>query len=118
MIKLTALHYKVKIEAMEKYHNIAEHNQALLFAHAIELEKATDIDGNYVPKPFIEPFEFQDEDYIVKEKKFRIRKEDIILYKENADNVVEVMVSEELTYTVKESIEELDKLFEKDLQRP
>jgi CRISPR/Cas system-associated exonuclease Cas4 (RecB family) len=115
MIELTALHYKVKIEALERYHNIAEHNQGLMFTYETELDKARDLNGEYPTKPFIEPFEFRDEDYIVTEKKFRIRKKDIILYKENVDNIVEVMVSEELTYTVKQTVEEMDKLFENKL---
>jgi len=115
MIKLTALHYKVKIEALERYHNIAEHNQGLMFAYESELEKARDLDGEYPAKPFIEPFEFIDDDYIVTEKRLRLRKKDIILYKENVDNIVEVMVLEELSYTVKETIEQIDNFFEDNL---
>lgn len=111
MIKLTALHYKLKTEALEKYHNITEYNQGLLFDHENELEKASSIGGEYPVKPFIEPFEFLDSDYIVTEKAFRVRKKDIITYKENESNIVEVMTTEDLSYAVKETIEEIDKYF-------
>ena len=116
MIKITALHYKLKTEALERYHNITEHNQSLLFEYEKELERSTDLNQNYPHKPFTEPFEFNDEDYIVTEKLLRIRKKDIISYKENADNIVEIMITEDLSYTIKESIEELDNIFINNLQ--
>lgn len=111
MVKLTALHYKLKMSSLERYHKIAEHNAGLMFNWEQAEERARSVGDNYPPKPFIEPFEFQDDDYLIKEKAFRIRLEDIYSYKENADNVVEVTVAGDISYTVKETIAELDALF-------
>ena len=117
MLKLTGLTYKLKVSALERYHNITEHNQSLLFNFENDLDTARAVNGDYPEKPFTDPFEFEDDDYIVTEKKFRVRKKDIILYKENVDGIVEVTVTEELVYTVKETIEQIDKLFENNLHR-
>lgn len=111
MVKLTALHYKLKVEGLERYHNINEYGQSLLFEWEQEVDKARSVNEEYPTKPFIEPFEFKDSDYDVKEKLFRVRLDDIYSYKENADNIVEVTVAGDVAYTVKESIEELDALF-------
>lgn len=114
MIKLTALHYKLKIPSLERYHSIAEHNAGLMFDWENEVERARAIPGSEYPKkPFIEPFEFNDDDYIRTELPFRIKKENIASYKLNTDNVVEVTVeysAENITYTVKNTIEEIDAL--------
>lgn len=111
MVKLTALHYKLKVESLQRYHNINEHNQGLLFDWEQETETARDIKGEYPAKPFIEPFEFEDRDYIITEKSFRVRLSDIYSYKQNADNIVELTVAGDVAYTIKETIEYLDELF-------
>lgn len=111
MIKLTALHYKLKTSSLQRYHSIAEHNAGLMFNWEQAEERARSVGSDYPQKPFIEPFEFQDNDYMVREKAFRIRLEDIYSYKENIDNVVEVTVAGDISYTVKETIAELDALF-------
>ena len=72
---------------------------------------AKNLQSEYPIKPFIEPFEFIDDDYEITEKAFRVRKEDILSYKENVDNIVEITVDGN-SYTVKETIEEIDALYE------
>lgn len=117
MVKLTALHYKIKVESLERYHKINELAQSQIFDWELEVDKARNLDGDYPEKPFIEPFEFIDSDYDKKELPFRIRKEDIYSYKENMDNIVEVTVAGDISYTVKEPIEFFDRLFEEDLDK-
>lgn len=111
MINLTYLYYKLKLQSLIKYHNITEHNAGLMFEWEQEVEKAESLGGNYPKKPFIEPFEFKDDDYLVIEKKLRVRPEDILLAKENEDDKVEITVGEEI-FVLKETIEEFDKLLQ------
>ena len=111
MVRLTALHYKVKVASLQRYHRINEHNTGLMFEWELAEDRARSVGSEYPIKPFIEPFEFKDEDYTVKEKKFRVRLNDIYSYKENADNIVEVTLAGDVTYTVRETIEELDAMF-------
>lgn len=111
MIKLTALYYKVKTEALERFHDINEHGETLIYEWEKELEKARDLGTEYPSKPFIEPFEFEDDDYDVTEQPFRIRLSDIQSVKTNLDGIVEITVSPDKIYSVKETIEEVDKLF-------
>lgn len=111
MVKLTALHYKLKTSSLQKYHRITEHNESLMFNWEQSEERARSVGNNYPHKPFIEPFEFQEDDYLIYEKAFRIRLEDIYSYKENYDNIVEVTVAGDIAYTVKETIAEIDALF-------
>ena len=110
MIKLTALHYKLKTSALERFHKISEHNEGLMFEweSALERSRATGID--YPPKPFAEPFEFEEDDYNVTEQDFRIRAEDILYYKTNMDGLTELTLSEKIAFTIKETVEEIDKL--------
>lgn len=115
MIKLTALHYKLKTPSLERYHNIAEHNSSRLFEWEVEKERASVTGQEYPKKPFIEPFEFKDEDYTITEKPFRVKKENIISYKENVEGVVEIVItsmSEDVAYTVKEDILQLDAILD------
>lgn len=112
MISLTALHYKIKVSALERFHNINEYNESRMFIWSLEVDKAKDIGLEYPEKPFIEPFEFEDTDYVITERRFRVRLDDIYSYKENSDGVVELTVRDDVTYTIKETIEDLDKLFD------
>lgn len=109
MIKLTALYYKLKTESLERFHNITEYSEKLLNDWEKELEKSKDLDTEYPYKPFIEPFEFEEEDYDITEQKFRINSDKIILYKENLEGYSEVVISDTLSFIVKESVEEIDK---------
>ena len=111
MIKLTVLHYKLKTEALERFHNINNHNESLMFNWEQDLDTSRNLNDDFPEKPFIEPFEFKPYDYIIIEKKFRVRLEDIYSYMENEDGVTELTVGDDITYTVKESIEEIDQLF-------
>jgi len=110
MIKLTVLHYKIKTEALERFHNISQYNEELLFNWEEELEKAKSMQIDHPIKPFVEPFEFDEADYEIIEQDFRIRSEDILYYKTNLDGVTEVVISENIGFTVKETVEEIDKL--------
>lgn len=118
MLKLTALHYKIKSEALEIFHNITQHNDGRMFEWEAEFEKQRSLGGEYPEKPFIEPFEFQDSDYNMTEKRFRVRPEDVFLYKENADNVTELTVSDGTIFTIKETVEELDLLLNNEFGNP
>lgn len=111
MIKLTSLDYKLKEEAIEKFHNINERNESLLFEWGRELEKATSMDMAYPEKPYIEIFEYKDADFLKKERRYRVRLEDIHSYKENEDDLVEIIDSKGEIYIIKEKIEFLDELF-------
>jgi len=110
MIKLTALHYKVKESALERFHNINSHNESLIFKWEKEVETAANRDLDFPEKPFVEPFEFEDSDYNITEKKFRIRKEDIFSYMENEEGRTELTTTNNTEYTIAESIAELDEL--------
>jgi len=110
MIKLTALHYKIKTEALERFHNISQHNDGLMFDWEAELDRARATGIDYPNKPFIEPFEFDEVDYNITEQDFRIRAEDILYYKTNLDGLTEVTISENIAFTVKETVEEIDEL--------
>lgn len=110
MIKLTALHYKLKTEALERFHNISQHNEGLMFEWETSLERARATGIDYPAKPFVEPFEFEEDDYEVSEQAFRIRAKDILYYKTNLDGLTELTVSENVAFTVKESVDEIDKL--------
>lgn len=112
MIKLTALHYKLTIPALEKFHNISQHNEGILFEWEQEVESARATGVELPKKPFIEPFEFEEDDYNITEQAFRIRKEDILYYKTNLDGFTELTIAENLAYTIKESVEEIDRLIE------
>lgn len=111
MIKLTALHYKLTTAALLRLHNITNFNESLMFNWENEVEKSRATGTDYPDKPFIEPFEFEDDDYDVTEQEFRIRPQDILYYKTNLDGLVEITLSENLAFTVKETIEEIDKFF-------
>lgn len=111
MIKLTALHYKLKTEALERFHNINNHNDSIMFEWEQELDTARNVNSEFPNKPFIEPFEFKPDDYYVTEKKFRVRLEDIYSYMENEEGVTELTVANDIAYTIKESVEEIDQLF-------
>lgn len=110
MIKLTALHYKLKTEALEKFHNISQYNENIMFEWEKSLEKAQSTGIEYPTKPFVEPFEFEEEDYNITEQQFRVRKEDILYYKTNLDGFTELTIAENMMFTVKESVEEIDNL--------
>ena len=111
MIKLTALNYKIKISALEIYHNINELAESRMFEWEEESKRSA-IGGEYVDKPFIEPHEFKTSDYDIKERKFRVRPEDILFYKENLEGIAEVTMKKDVTFAVKESIDYLDGFFE------
>lgn len=112
LVQLTGLYYKLKPESLQRYHNINEHNAGLVFDWEREVERARSVGGDYPKKPFIEPFEFEEDDYNIQEKKFRITLKDIFLYKENIDNVTELTTTDGTTFTIKETIDEIDKFFE------
>mgnify|MGYP000102242310 CR=1 FL=1 len=46
MLKLTGLTYKLKVSALERYHNITEHNQSLLFNFENDLDTARAVNGD------------------------------------------------------------------------
>ena len=64
MIKLTALHYTIKTSALERFHNINENSSRLMFDWEKANERATNTGEPYTNKPFIEPFDFETEDYV------------------------------------------------------
>lgn len=112
MIKLTALHYKIKVSALEVYHTINELAESRMFEWEKVMSKERSLDGEYVDKPFIEPHEFKQSDYDIQEKRFRVRPEDVLFYKENGDNLVEVTLRDvDATFVVKEKIEYIDTFF-------
>lgn len=110
MIKLTALHYKLKTSALERFHDISEYNEELLFEWKLALDKAQSTGIGYPKKPFEEPFEFEETDYNITEQDFRIRAEDILYYKTNIDGLTELSVSENVSFIVKETVVEIDNL--------
>lgn len=113
MIKLTALHYKIKISALEIYHNINELAENRMFEWEKAMEKERTVMGEYIDKPFIEPHEFKQSDYDIKEISFRVRPEDILFYKENIDGFTEIALkNRDIAFVVKESIEYVDTFFQ------
>lgn len=108
MIKLTSLFYKIKNEALERFHNINQYSEDLLHEWEKQVEENKNFNIDLPPKPFIEPFEFEEEDYDIKEQKFRIDPKQILLYKENTEGYTELVLSETLSFTIKESVEEID----------
>lgn len=111
MIKLTVLHYVLKISALKKFHDIKEYQEKLMYNWQNEVESAKDMGTEYPEKPFLEPFEFEQSDYTITEKPFRVRLEDIYSYQENEDKITELTVGGDIAYTIKETVEELDQLF-------
>jgi len=114
MIKLTALYYKLTEQALEKHHNVKEFAAKRIFDWEKELAKAQTVGGDYEypNKPFIEPFEFENDDYDVTEQQYRIRAEDIVSYRTNLDGHTDLTDCNNLVVTVKETVEEIDKLIE------
>lgn len=111
MIKLTALHFKLKTSSLERFHNISQYNEGLMFNWEAEVERSRNTSTEYPNKPFIEPFEFEDDDYEITEQSFRIRPKDVLFYKTNLENLTEITLSGDISFTVRESVEEIDKLF-------
>jgi hypothetical protein len=111
MIKLTKLHFKVKAEALERQHVINEYAEEKMFEWEQGNEKASNLGGEYNHKPYIEPFDFKEKDFIIKEVPFRCPLDAISYYGLNEDNDLEVLLYETHLITVKEKIEDLDQLF-------
>lgn len=111
MVKLTILHYKLKDEALERFHLINEHAEGLMFEWESALDKARSIGDEYIQKPYVENFEFDDDDYEVTTGHFRVREDDIQSYRENIDGLVEVTTSLGEIVTIQENIEFLDEIF-------
>jgi hypothetical protein len=111
MIKLTVLHYELKTSSLKFLHNVSQFQESAIFKWEQEVENAKLYNGDLPDKPFLEPFEFKQDDYTITEKPFRIRLEDIYSYQENNDNITEITVGGDVTYTIKESVEEIDRLF-------
>lgn len=112
MIKLTALDFKIKVEALERFHKINELAEQQVADWQKEAEEMQITGSNdYVEKPFIEPHEFVTSDYDIVERKFRVRPEIIWSYTEAKHGVTELTLKGgEITYNIKESVEEIDKL--------
>ena len=104
MIKLTALNYKVKIESLERYHNINEHNEKRMHNWKLTMESADATGQGYTPKPFAEPFEFKDSDYDIVGVPFRVNPTNITIMKQNIDGNTDILVDGEV-YVIKEKIE-------------
>jgi hypothetical protein len=118
MIHLTALHYKIKISALERLHSIKSYNEELMFNWNKEIDKIETMGtGEYPKKPFIEPFEFEDDDYDITDKKFRIRLKNIHIYKENESGVTELVTKDDIAYSIKESVDHIDNIFEKEKEK-
>lgn len=114
MIKLTALNYKIKTSALQRLHGIKDYNEELMFDWGVAKDKIISIGGGeYLRKPFIEPFEFEKDDYVITEKKFRIRLEDIYIYRENEEGITELTIEGDISYSIKEPVDFIDSLFEK-----
>lgn len=112
MIKLTYLYYDPKIESLENFHNLVQHNEGIIFEWEKEVDTAKNINALYPKKPFVEPLEFKkDSDYDITEVPLRIRLEDILLYRENTSNLVEIITADEDVYVITQTMEELDTLF-------
>lgn len=112
MIKLTALDFKIKIEALERLHKINELAEQQMADWQKEAEKVQ-IAGSdeYVEKPFIEPHEFVASDYEIIERKFRIDPKIIWAYVEGKHQNTELTLKGgDISYNIKESVEEIDKL--------
>ena len=107
-IKLTVIDYTLKTDALEIYHNINEHNSGIIFEWEIKNKEIAATTSSYEPKPYIETFIFDDEDYEMREDKFRIRVEDIYSYIENEEKKTILITSDKTSYTIKETIEEID----------
>jgi len=107
MVKLTAIHYKVKSEALKICHSVDEEFSKRMF----EWEKEMGVSTVYIEKPFMETFQFETFDYVQEQRPLRINKKDVMFYKLNIDNVTEITIKEDITFTVIETIEELDKIF-------
>lgn len=111
MIKLTSLHYKLKVDSLEIYHKINEMAESSMHEWNKRSEESRLVNGPYVDKPFIEPHEFKHSDYEVKELPLRVSKKDIFYYRTNIDGFVEVCLRDsDIVYVVKESLEYLDKI--------
>jgi hypothetical protein len=115
MIKLTVLHYELKLQALKKLHNISQHQEELIFDWEKEVDSAKDMGTEYPTKPFLEPFKFEQSDYKITEKPFRARLKDICFYQESEDNITEITFEGDITFTIKETIEEIDLLFKKSI---
>ena len=85
-VKLTALNYKVKLEALERYHNISEFNEErkVKWEESMRLASLSDEDS-YIPKPFIEPNEFNETDYNITDRPIRVKKSTIGYYNTNIE---------------------------------
>ena len=118
MIRLTGINYKVTEEALQRYHNVNEAMQAELVQWEYQLEKdkaianmTDDDDIEYSPKPFMAPFEFVLDDYETTDFQLRVLKSSVLEYKENSDGLVDITMTGERTYVIRENIEYLDKIF-------
>lgn len=110
MIKLTAFHYKLKLSALEVYHNVNEAAESRIYEWEQVMATARAVNDSYIDKPFIEPHEFKQEDYHIKERQLRVLPEDILYAKENIDGLVEIHLRDvEAAFVIKETMEELDK---------
>lgn len=112
MLLLTAIKYEVKDEALRRAHDFNEVYEEQMFDWSREIEKAENT-GIYTEQPYQEPFEFERDDYIETDRKFRIRKDDIRTYEENKFDVTVIVTEEGREVAIRESIEYLDKIFEK-----
>lgn len=112
-MKLTILHYKAKLEALEREHNITQYQEEKLHQWRIEVEKATDLNTDYPKKPFFEPFEYQEEDYDITELYLDLKDvDDIKFISQTVEGVTEITFKDLTRIYVKESPEEVSKLLE------
>lgn len=111
MIKLTAINYKPKEEAMKRFHDVSEAIEANIFEREIELESNRNIGGPYVEKEFTPPFEFNNDDYIITDFPLRLRKKDIREYKINTDGLVCIETTSDVVYAIRESLDFMDQIF-------
>lgn len=108
MIKLTALHYKIKTASLEKAHGIQNHYDYLNSEWEKEAETSRSLGTPLPDKPFLEPFEFEEEDYDIKKVDVLIKKKSIISFKEHPKGYTDVVFSNGLEYSVAESISEIE----------
>lgn len=73
MIKLTRIHYKIANQALEIQHNINEHNEEKMYNWEDAVESAKLANLPYPSKPFLEPLEFNTDDYKKTEAPYRCR---------------------------------------------
>ena len=114
IVQITALNYKIKPESLERFHNLSEYAESRMFEWEQAINSTSTLGHGYVEKPYIEPQEFKESDYVITEKPLLVRKEDFRYCTVNRDGVTELSIDTRtgiVTFNVKNSLEEINKIF-------